>query len=100
MLPWSQLYPRCVLLRLLVLEVTAVVLLVFSLVLVPVLVLVLVLVSMRIGEAGFEHRMVSAICHDDSVQLFETTLCEKDELMILACDGLFDVMSSQQVRHR
>ena len=31
------------------------------------------------------------------LQLFETTLCEKDELIVIGCDGLFDVMSSQQV---
>ncbi len=33
-------------------------------------------------------------------QIFEATLWDKDELLILGCDGLYDVMSSQQVRDR
>lgn len=47
-------------------------------------------VAFKTGPAGLP--MVTAV-----PEIIEASLCEKDEMIVLACDGLFDVMSSQLV---
>ncbi len=47
---------------------------------------------------GVTCRLTRVRCFVSARQIIEATLCEKDEMIVLACDGLFDVMSSQSVR--
>lgn len=52
-------------------------------------------VSRAIGDADYKHdESINALIADP--EIYEGTIHDDDEFIILACDGLFDVMSNKQ----